>query len=113
MEFTAGDVKHIKIGDLTTIKNITLYMLNLKKKKKKKKIRHRYISKNLFIDTEQFSKMQNFGRYFPKILLIDLELPTLKMYFFEVVLFFKNFVDRLQNSYQSYICVVLVCNMMA
>ena len=51
------------------------------------------ISKILFIDTEQLSKMQISSQVF---LLIDSELPTLKMDFFEVV--FENF-DKFQNSY--------------
>ena len=37
-------------------------------------------------------------RYFLRILLIDSELPAIKMDFFEVA--FENFVQKLQNSYQ-------------
>ena len=35
--------------------------------------------------------------HFSRILLINLELPTLKI---EVFFFFKNFIERFQNSYQ-------------
>ena len=38
--------------------------------------------------------------YFLRILLIDLEIPTLKIDFF-LKLLFENFVNRFQNNHQS------------
>ena len=38
--------------------------------------------------------------YFLRILLIDSEIPTLKIDFF-LKLLFENFVNRFQNNYQS------------
>ena len=80
--FTEADVEDFKIGALTT-PNITRRMV-----KWKKEFFRRYISRILFIDTEQLSKMQFLRSYFSQILLINSELPTLKMVFLK---FFFDF----------------------
>ena len=69
--FTEANVKHFKSGALRTITNITRNMVNWKKE-----FLHRFFSKILFIDTEQFSKMQVF-----------------------LQLFFKDFIDRFGTTY--------------
>ena len=69
--FTEADVKHFNCGALRTITNITRSMIT-----EKKEFLHRCISKILFIDTEQFSKMQIFSQ-----------------------LIFKDFVDRFGTTY--------------
>ena len=51
--FSEADVKYLKNGALKTITNITRSMVN-----QKKEFLHACISNILFIDTEQFSKMQ-------------------------------------------------------
>ena len=79
---TELDVIHFKNGALRTVTNITRSNLNWKKE-----FLHSCISMICFIDTDNFLKCKFLGRYFPGILLIDSELPTLKIYFFEV--FFK------------------------
>ena len=91
---TEVDVIHFKNGALRTVTNITKSKVNWKKE-----FLHSCISMILFIDTDNFLKCKFLRRYFPRILLIDSELPTLKIYFFEV--FFFKFVDIFQNSYQS------------
>ena len=75
--FTETDVEHFKSGVLGTITNITRSIVNWKKE-----FRHRCISKILFVDTEQLSKMQISMQVFFKDLLIDSELPVLKVDFF-------------------------------
>ena len=79
-ECTVTDVKHYMSGALRTIKNITRSMVNWKNK-----FVHSYISKILFID-KGFLKCKFLCMYFSWILLIDSELPTLKMDFFKVLL---------------------------
>ena len=68
--FTKADVKYFKSGALRTITNITKSMVNWKK------FLYRCISKILFIDTEQFSKMHILSQ-----------------------VFLKDFFDRLGNIY--------------
>ena len=53
-----------------------------------------------FVHTEKLSKVQISLLVFFKILLMDLELSTLKMDFFEVF-FSKILVDKFQDYYQS------------
>ena len=77
---TETDVKHFKSGALRTI-IITRSIVNCT---------------GVF---QNFPKCKFLCRYFSRILLIDSESPTLKMDFLK--LFFENFADRFQNSYQS------------
>ena len=81
--FTETDVKYFKSDALRIITNITRSMVNWKKE-----FLHRCISKILFIDTEQLSKMQissqvffrdfvdRFGSCFSKNLLMDFRIAT-------------------------------------
>ena len=69
--FTKADVRYFKSGALKTIPNITRSMVSWKKESL-----FRFISKILFIDTEQLSKMQIFSQ-----------------------VFFKDFVDRFGTTY--------------
>ena len=71
--FTEADVKHFKTGALRAIINITRSMINWKKE-----FLHRCISKVLFTDKEQLSKMQ-----------ISLQV------------FLKDFVDRFRTTYSK------------
>ena len=57
--FTEANVKRFKSGALRTITNITRGYDKLKKE-----FLHRCISKTLFIDTEQFPKIQIFSQVF-------------------------------------------------
>ena len=66
--FTEADVNYFKGGALRTITNITSSVV-----KWKKEFLHSCVSKILFIDTEQLSKMQISSQVFFKDLLIDLE----------------------------------------
>ena len=78
--FAEAEVKHFKRITLRTITNITTSTVNWKEE-----FLYKCSSKILFIDTEKLSKMQNSSNYpIHPILLINSELPTLKMDFFEV-----------------------------
>ena len=70
--FTEADVKNFKVRALRTFTDTTRNVVNWKKKD----FLHMCISKILFIDTEQFSKMQTFLK-----------------------VFFKDFVDRFGTTY--------------
>ena len=74
--FTEGGVKYFKSGALRTITNITR---NITEKKKK----NSFIPSGLFQRfcswmQSSFLECKLFHRFFKKIYLIDLELPTLK-----------------------------------
>ena len=80
--FTEADVKQFTSGALRTITNITRSMVNWKKMISSqvnfKDFGYRYKS---FLKCKCFWLLQDFSR----ILLIDSELPTLKIDFFEVI----------------------------
>ena len=72
--FTEADVKYFENGVLRTITNITRSMVKLKKKNCFACVFQRFCS---YIQNS-FLKCKFPHRYFPRILLIDSELPTLK-----------------------------------
>ena len=66
--------------------------------KLKKKILRKYITKILFIDTEELSKTWISSQVFCKDFVYRFETTKLKSGFLKSYIFFNNIVGRFQNS---------------